>query len=262
METRNRQLGRALLRITLVVGIVILLCYFLTSCGSEQRPPGPDHPPTVSTLITQDPTMPTIPTFHTFHTAAPPDVPPHSPSKVDDILKGLDWGQIAFNHPKAMELDDTIQIELLLSLTKTIEDLKRDIGAAGDKEGYPVRVSNRMEARLTGPGFQITATTPEQQAVSSLETAVWKWDVKAIKPGLQALHLTLSAILSINGHDAPSVIKTFDRQLEIRVSVADLVISFLKANWQWLWAAILVPVAGAAWTWWRRRKKAKKKKRS
>ncbi|MBI4962487.1 MAG: hypothetical protein HY913_04360 [Desulfomonile tiedjei] len=269
METRDRHSGMSLLRDMAEIGIVVLLSCFLISCGQEPPKIGPDRPPTVPTLPTTVPTIsatvptvPTFPTFPMFHSALPtrPHVRPESIESLDEMVKGLDWGQIAFNTPKQMELDETTQIELLLSLTKPIEDLKRDVKAAGEKEGYPVRVSDYMEARLTGPGFQITATTPEQQVISSLETPVWKWDVKAIRPGMQALHLTLSAILAVGGQNRLLVVRTFDRQLEIRVSVADRVTSFVGENWQWLWAAVLVPVATAVWAWWKRRKKSKKKK--
>lgn len=234
---------------------------------SHQVEPFPHPPPTIATIPkiaptipTLIPTIPTLPSFPMFHTGAPPDL--YSTSVVDDIVKRLDWGQIAFNAPKLVELGETFHIELLLSLTKSIEDLKRDVKEAGEKEGFQVRVSSLMEAQVTGQGFQITAKPPVEQTVDSLETAVWKWDVKAIEPGLHVLHLTLWAVLSINGKDRSKVVKTFDHQLEIRVSMTNRVRSFMKDNWQWLWTAILVPVAGAIWAWWRHRKKTKKKKHS
>jgi hypothetical protein len=173
---------------------------------------------------------------------------------VDRILKGLKSGNFAFNVPTTMNLRDTALIQVLLSLETSIDDLKQKIEAAGEKQGARIQVSNRMEARLSGSNFDITAVTPETQAVSQTQITEWKWEVKPRSTGHQQLHLTLSVLLDIDGTSTPKPFDAFDKVIDVEVTWNQQARSFLEKNWQWLWAAVLVPIAG--WLW--RRKKASK----
>jgi len=174
------------------------------------------------------------------------------PRNVDKLLNEMEFGVIAFNAPTNINIDDSPQIQLLLSLASTVEALKQSIAEEGEKVGATIKVSDRMEARLSGYMFQITAITPEVQAISkSLETE-WKWEVHPKKEGKHKLHLTLTALLEIDGRSTPRTIRTFDKVIEVNVTATQKISLFFKNNWQWLWAAILLPVGG--WLWKRRKK--------
>jgi len=54
----------------------------------------------------------------------------------------------------------------------------------------------------------------------------------------------LSARVKIDGSDTPLVVRTFDREMLVKISVAQRVSGFVANNWQWLWAAVAVPIAG------------------
>lgn len=178
--------------------------------------------------------------------------PPSDPfSAIDRALESMELGNIAFNAPLSMNLQDTATIQLMLGLTNEIDELKQMIDAEGDKEGVRIRVSDRMEARLSGQSFSITAITPETQAVSRRELTSWKWEVKPISEGDQYLHLTLSAIITVDNTAKLRAIRTFDKVIEVNVTWPQRIGSFFEDNWQWLWAAILAPIAG--WSWKRRK---------
>lgn len=194
-------------------------------------------------------------------TASPPppptkeDGPAPSPAKVDGpvsrsgrsgsldgILEKLDWGNIAFNAPDSMRLKRPAVIQLLLSTRETAESLQAQLKAVGSRESARVQVSDRMEARLTGHGFDIVAITPEIQAVSRQQNTEWKWDIKPTDAGKQHLHLTLSAILQVDGEKTSRTIRTFDRDIEVNVTWPERFSAFVGSYWQWLWTAVLVPV--------------------
>ncbi len=183
---------------------------------------------------------------------------PKPPNSVDRLLDKMEFGAIAFNAPSKMNINDSPQIQLLLSLAETVDKLKQSIIEEGEKVGTTIRVSDRMEAQLTGYMFQIAAITPEIQAVSKNLETEWKWEIHPKKEGSHSLHLTLTALLEIDGYSTPRAIRTFDREIEVTVTKTQKLTNFFKNNWQWLWAAILVPVVG--WLW--KRKKAANKANS
>ena len=177
---------------------------------------------------------------------------PPTPHTVDSLLDEMEFGTIAFNAPTNINIGDSPQIQLILSLSEAIDDLKQSITEEGEKIGTTIRVSDRMKARLSGYKFQITAITPEIQAVSKSQRTEWKWEIHPKEEGQHKLHLTITALLEIDGHSTPRVIRTFSKTIEVNVSAPQKIGIFFKNNWQWLWAAILVPVAG--WLWKRRKK--------
>ena len=178
-----------------------------------------------------------------------------STSNVDHILKRLEFGNFAFNAPKTMNLQDTAVIQVLLGLEKSIDELKQMIAPEGEKEGASIQVSDRMEARLSGPKLAINAITPEIQAVSRNHITAWKREVKPSSTGHLYLHLTLSAFLNLDGESTPRAFQTFDKVIDVEVTWSQQARSFFEENWQWLWPAILAPIAG--WLW--KRKKTPKR---
>lgn len=184
---------------------------------------------------------------------------PHGPTQealqeIDSILAGLPLATVAFNVPTDVALGESVVIQLLLSTKAPIADLQRKVTEAGERVGARIKVSDRMEARLTGPRFKIEAITPEAQAISSSELTTWRWEVEPTATGRQRLHLTLSAILDVRGSPSTRMIRTFDRTLAVDVSLSKRVANFLGNNWQWLWTAILVPAV--AWYAARRKRRA------
>ncbi len=171
----------------------------------------------------------------------------------DEVLRSLESANIAFNAPDSLNIEDTARIQLLLSLQKSAAELKSQIEGTGKVESAAIRVSDRMEAELSGSSFEITAITPKEQAVATEGEVEWNWEVKPKAAGRHQLHLTLTAILSIQGKDTRRTIRTFDKIIEIEVTSTQKIVGFFEKAWQWLWAAILVPIVG--WLWRKRNSK-------
>jgi hypothetical protein len=163
-------------------------------------------------------------------------------SAVDQFLESLAQANIAFNVPPSLNLNDTAQIQLLLSMEQSIEDLKNSITQLGEKFGDQIRVSSQMEARLTGQNFKITPITPEVQAIASMERTEWRWEVSPTIEGSHQLHLTVTALLSVEGRDRPKAIRTFDKTIDVTGTATQRISKFIQGNWQWLWTVVLVPI--------------------
>ena len=189
-------------------------------------------------------------------TPPPPPIgsPPPPPSGlrstlglIDRELAKLELANIAFNAPRTLRLAETADIQLLLSPVETRAQLQDRLTAVGDRVGARIRVTNTMEARLTGSGFEIEAITPETQAVARNSVTEWRWEIEPTRTGTRRLHLTLSAIIDVDGASVPRTIRVFDQTLTIHVTWFDRLSGFVGDNWQWLWTAIVVPLA--LWLW-------------
>lgn len=181
------------------------------------------------------------------------------PFYIDKILASMAEGHIAFNAPDSVvELGQSLIIQLLLDPIKTADELERMIHAAGPTESHQIKISENMQAHLIGSGFEITAITPEEQLISAETTTEWKWEIKAVKPDTQRLYLTLSAIVKFQGESKTRVIRTFEREMLVKVSFSKRVTAFVGENWQWLWTALVVPVLGWLWKRYAAKPRAKK----
>lgn len=179
----------------------------------------------------------------------------HRPTNLfaaDVTQSNMPVGNIAFNAPEKMELGKAENIQLILSLKQSIDDLKNEITAPGKKIGASIKVAERMEASLTGNAFVITPTTPStERAIISLENTNWQWEVVPKEKGEQQLHLTLTAIINVNGKDAGIAEKTYDYNIKVDVTpyqwVSAIIVdnketatgivaitAFLAGLWNWL----------------------------
>jgi hypothetical protein len=206
--------------VIVAIGVVAVMLFTLSKSGVDRAPPGDMAPP------------------------PPPTLPSTLLAAIDRILENLELANIAFNAPATLQLGNSAVVQLLLSTQKSIEELQNMITATGEKEGARIRVSNQMEARLSGLGFKIETVTPEVQAVSATNVTEWKWEIEPTEPGSQRLHLTLSAQLHVEGQRVPRTIRTFERTIEVHVTWSQKVSHFVANNWQWLWTTILIPIAG------------------
>lgn len=170
--------------------------------------------------------------------------------RLDKILEQMAQANIAFNAPTKMKLDSPSTIQLVLSPSNSIEELKELITAEGEKEGAQIRISDRMEAHLSGTAFQISTITPELQAVTWNAPTEWKWEVQPTQYGRHNLHLTLTAIITTKDSSMPRTIRTFDKTIEVEVSSWWRGFLLFRENWEWMWTLLALPVG--AWLWRRR----------
>ncbi len=216
------------LKYKIIIGIVVLLALLVSSYPLFMPQGVQDIPEMqgVGDVITRS--------------AGPRIQKPSLLDNVDRLLNEMGFGTIAFNAPNSINIDDSPQIQLILSLAQTVEELKRSITEVGEKVGATIRVSDRMEARLSGYMFQITAITPEIQAVSKYQQTEWKWEIHPKEEGKHKLHLTLTALLDIDGYSTPRAIRTFDRVIEVNVTATQKLRFFFENNWQWLLGSPIV----------------------
>ncbi|MBI5605663.1 MAG: prepilin-type N-terminal cleavage/methylation domain-containing protein [Deltaproteobacteria bacterium] len=169
---------------------------------------------------------------------------------VDKELAKLEWQQMAYTAPNRMEIGSTSEVEVALDGNKTIDELIWLLENAGKAEGQRIQVADRMEARLTGNGFEIIPTTPETQLVSTTQTTRWQWHLRAKDLGRQRLYLSLNALLSVNGKDTMKSVRTFQREISVQVTSLPGTWAFIERYWAYLsvaLTAIIIPLLVYLW---------------
>ena len=163
----------------------------------------------------------------------------------DKELAKLDWQEMAYSAPEHMEIGSPAMIEVVLGGGKTFIELVSILESAGKTEGQRIQVAERMEAKLTGSSFEINANTPEVQLISTTQITQWQWEVKAKQIGHQKLYLSLNALLSVNGKDTKKSIRTFQREISVRVTSAAGAWAFVEIYWAYIsviFTAVIIPL--------------------
>lgn len=185
-------------------------------------------------------------------------------NEVDEFLEKLPLGNAAFEAPKRMSIGDKAFVKLLISQSTELDSLMTKL--AGDTagmemiiDGKKVKLHTVMRARLNGgSGIAIRPLGEEEVAIGSQGEHEWVWEIEAKETGKQILRLQLYAIFKVQDKERANEIKTFEESIEVQVSAMYEINQFLAKNWQWLWAAILVPAVSALFAWWRRKSKKNK----
>lgn len=244
--------------------LALLLSLLLAGCQKKEEVAAPPPPaatvpapaPPVAGEAPAPPIQPASSPRH--HRAAPPPgagataAPGVDPGQAaDQALAQLEKASLAFKAPTNMRQDDPAMVELRLSLRKELAALEGELrGAPSDQVGgAAVRVSRRVEALLTAAksDFEITPISATEQLLGSADDVSWRWEIKALDGGTKYLHLTLNSIVTVDGATTRKTVRSFDEQIEVKVSWSSWAEAFVAKNWQWLWATLLVPLAGWAW---------------
>ncbi len=172
-------------------------------------------------------------------------------ASANQAIAKLGWQEMAYSAPEHMEIGSTSVVTVKLGGDKTFAELTSLLERTGQTGGQKVEVSDRMDAHLTGSGFEITPVTPEEsQLVSSTRVTTWQWQVKATDYGAQALHLSLNARLIVDGKDTVTSVKTFEREILVQVTSAAGRLAFVERYWAiiaTLLTAIIIPLVVFVW---------------
>lgn len=239
---RRISLRTACRRLPTAALIPLLALSWLASCGppsnSGQIPPRPNAAESPGASTVEEMALQTVP------------LPLMG---VWEQVKDLPWGTIAFDSPQRMTVGKSLKIVAEISPQTTPAEMRARLEGEKLREFESLQLSDRMQARLTGAGFSITAITPETQAVSPGGNTRWEWDVEARDGGERTLHLAVNALIQVEGKTTPFVVRTLSREIKVRVTWSSRIAGFAQKNWSWLWATILVPVGGFFWNRWRKR---------
>jgi hypothetical protein len=174
---------------------------------------------------------------------------PRTPDEeaVDTALSGLRRSRATWKAPSELRLHEQAEIQLLVSAGSSIRNVRPKLNEIGRTQGAQIYVSDTMLATLSGLSFAIEDRSEAEQYVAKDGQTTWTWSIEPTRTGKQHLHLTLSAVITLQGRGAPYTIKTFEQILTVNVTWPTKIKTFIDDNWQWLWTTLLLPVVGLVW---------------
>jgi Carboxypeptidase regulatory-like domain/TIR domain len=232
-----------------------------TATPTAMPTPRPSPTPTGTPRPTPTPTPTPTDTPEASPTPTPTEMPQ---TRIDEILAGMKFGNIVFNVPPSMSLKKAETVMLLLSTEQAVEELEqrlREEDAVGDVKSARIQIHDRMQAVLSGDGFQITPVTADTLPISRQQPTEWKWDVRALRTGTLKLNLVLNAIVDVDDGSGPRPypIRTFSHTYLVRVSWRDGATALVGEHWPWLFVILAAPAA--AWLWFRNKKRRRAARR-
>lgn len=201
-----------------------------------------------------------VPTGSSQSNPAPPETTIRD--AVDDALKSLAFGHIAFSRPQHARVGKTDTVEAKLGLNITADKLAAEISAPGPIEQRDIRVGDRMQATLNGGGaFDVTPSGPQTRWVASNEPTSWTWAVTPKLTGTQVLILSVDALITIKGEKDFYNAETLRTPIEVDVAVpnnSEEWFAYFRKRVEdigWFWTTLLVPLGAFCVPWWRKWRK-------
>ena len=175
---------------------------------------------------------------------------------VDEQLANAPTGNLAYNRPSSMQMEQTVELQLLLSPVASKQELQQSIKEPGQVVSATINITPRMKAELFGldPGaFTITPRhASSEQLLSIIEPTEWLWKVTANKEGTQKLNLTVYRLVEFEGKEYWRVLREYEDVIQIDVTLGQRLAKF---DWYWLAGIVLTGLALPAFFLWLQRRR-------
>jgi hypothetical protein len=204
---------------------VITLALLLSACGGM--------PATEAPVATEGPVATEAPQFT-------PGPPLASMDLIDTVLRTDNSGSIAYNAPETVKRGETIKIQLLLSPTKSPEELQQQIVESGQVVSATIEITPLMKAVLRPADSEAFVIQDLHDAAVQLiltgEPTEWKWAVTAKKPGEQIIILSLYRLVKYDGQDYWRLVNTYESHIIVTVTIGQ---RLQMIDWKWLVGILL-----------------------
>jgi hypothetical protein len=176
---------------------------------------------------------------------------------IDSILNETISASIAYHAPTEAQIGETFLVELLLNPSLSEKQLVDQITDPSTFVTFAtVEITPQMKAEIVSPVQEALSILPLHdnpvQLISGTATTRWSWYVTPHERGDQKLTIIIYRFVRYNDEDYWREIKTYESNLNVRVTLASLIQTL---DWKWIIggiaSAILIP---GFWRWFDKRK--------
>lgn len=161
----------------------------------------------------------------------------------------LSPGKALFRVPEEMTVAEPGRAVARIATAGQERDLLKWLSGSGKTVIWKQdRLTATMKARLTGPDFDITTGSPEEQFIAGDQFTEWIWTVTPTASGDKYLELHISAVLTIEGFEKARDFPITTRRVRVHVNPIHSLGQFISSNFTtvsgWLFGLIAL-----AWPW-------------
>jgi hypothetical protein len=143
------------------------------------------------------------------------------PGTLEEFSATNPQASVAYSAPKEMKKGEDANVRAVLSIQQSVEALKevlkKQTVAEIQVDGARVDVATRMIATLSGFGFTINPSGPQEQPVLTNAPTTWSWQVLANQEGKRTLNLKIEAVIGVNGQLLRREIEVKNWEIEVEV---------------------------------------------
>jgi len=139
-------------------------------------------------------------------------------------------GQVLYNPPLTMLVDDTERIEVRIAPADYAGNIRTGLVGRGIPQVEKIEISAVMRVRLRGGAFKVEPSSGEAQAILPGRMAQWSFDVTPIKAGRQTLELEVSYLVKAGDNSYPSTLPPFRREIDVDVTTWHAVMGAIKEH--------------------------------
>jgi hypothetical protein len=142
----------------------------------------------------------------------------------------LSDGRAYHDIPNKMNLFESVNASVAVSKINSFKVLNEMLGA-GELESRTLHISEHMEVRLDGIGFEIKSTSSKEQLIS--DGAVWHFIITPLTTGYRELFIYITLKTNEGGKESSKDLKTETWGVQVAVSLHTIKI-FFHSHWKWI----------------------------
>lgn len=169
-------------------------------------------------------------------------------AEIDRRFRALNPGEILIHAPHEMKVGVTEQFVLRIASAGQKEGIDQNLPGNGQTATSIVHVTPVMRATLTGDGFTIEKTSPEEQIIGGGSYTEWLWQVTPNASGDRELVANVQVVLD-NRVKAMPIARW---PVHVSGNPSRSIRMFFASYWQWMASTLVIPVV---LFFWRQRKK-------
>lgn len=165
----------------------------------------------------------------------------------DTIAQQMSAASIAFNAPDTAKYGEEFTIQAVIQLATDRKQLEKLLREQGQAVSEDIEITRIAEVLIFAPGYEVVARAPQRQAVSASAATEWIWDLTPRKTGDTEIHISVTAVVKVDGEKTERLIKSFDHSIAVKVNPAVQAREIFAEHWQWLFSTLLLPAG--IWLW-------------
>lgn len=154
-----------------------------------------------------------------------------------------------FNIRAKMMQGEKARVEVRIARSAAFHDeLLSGLHGSGEPKIEEIETSLYMEAKLSGPTFEVVSHSPAEQLIIPTP-ACWEFDVLPYRAGRREITLSISMRIEAEGIvGGRRGVSVWGRKIHVKVNMGYATRCFVMGNWQWL-IPTAVAVAGTVAAW-------------